>query len=79
MCDLIDLNSPDRKGLISTRLASPLIPIPADTVCNNYNIQTNESNSLIIGKRDSLENNPFDMVLCIKLQNMYKKRMIHLK
>lgn len=58
MCDLIDLNSPDRNGLLSSRLASPLIPAPTDTECSN-----NNSRSLIIRKRESSENNPFDMAL----------------
>ncbi|XP_017756167.1 PREDICTED: protein PF14_0175-like [Eufriesea mexicana] len=73
MCDLIDLNSPDRKSSLSSRLASPLIPIPTDTICNNYNIRTNELNSLMIGKRDSLENNPFDMVLHKTTEYIQKK------
>ncbi|XP_031827554.1 uncharacterized protein LOC116424805 [Nomia melanderi] len=63
MCDLIDLNSPDRKDLLSCRLASPLIPVPIDTANSNYNNRTNNVNSVMTGKRESLENNPFDMVL----------------
>ncbi|XP_076753951.1 uncharacterized protein LOC143425209 [Xylocopa sonorina] len=63
MCDLIDLNSSDTKNLLSSKLASPLIPVPKDTLYNNYNVRSNEPSSLATGKRDSLENNPFDMVL----------------
>ncbi|CAL7951847.1 unnamed protein product [Xylocopa violacea] len=63
MCDLIDLNSSDTKNVLSSKLASPLIPVPTDTRYNNYNVRSNEPSSLAIGKRDSLENNPFDMVL----------------
>ncbi|XP_017792433.1 PREDICTED: uncharacterized protein LOC108574365 [Habropoda laboriosa] len=73
MCDLIDLNSPDRKSLLNARLASPLIPVPTDTVCYNYNTCTNEPNSVITGKRESLENNPFDMVLCKTTEYIQKK------
>ncbi|XP_033310566.1 uncharacterized protein PF11_0213-like [Bombus bifarius] len=73
MCDLIDLDSPDRKGSLSSRLASPLIPAPADIICNNYNTRMNETSSLMIGKRDSLENNPFDMVLHKTTEYIQKK------
>ncbi|KAF3420218.1 hypothetical protein E2986_09863 [Frieseomelitta varia] len=74
MCDLIDLDSPDKDSL-SSRLASPLIPIPTDVTSNNNNtrINTNEPSSLIIGKRDSLENNPFDMVLHKTTEYIQKK------
>ena len=73
MCDLIDLNSPDRKGFLSSRLASPLIPAPTDTTCSNYNKRTNETSSQMLGKRDSLENNPFDMVLHKTTEYIQKK------
>ena len=73
MCDLIDLDSPDRKGSLSSRLASPLIPAPTDIICNNYNTRMNETSSLMIGKRDSLENNPFDMVLHKTTEYIQKK------
>ncbi|XP_043260093.1 uncharacterized protein PF11_0213-like [Colletes gigas] len=73
MCDLIDLNSPVRKGLLSSQLASPLIPVPTDTACNNCNNHINEPNSLVIGKRNSLENNPFDMVLHKTTEYIQKK------
>lgn len=72
MCDLIDLNSPDIKGSLSSRLASPLIPVPTD-ICKNFNTRKNEPNSPIIGKRDSLENNPFDMVLHKTTEYIQKK------
>lgn len=73
MCDLIDLNSPDRKGFLSSRLASPLIPAPTDTACSNYNKRTNEPTSQMLGKRESLENNPFDMVLHKTTEYIQKK------
>ncbi|KOX69978.1 hypothetical protein WN51_04493 [Melipona quadrifasciata] len=75
MCDLIDLDSPDKKDTLSSRLASPLIPVPTDVTSynNNTRINTNESSSLIIGKRDSLENNPFDMVLHKTTEYIQKK------
>ncbi|CAK9798114.1 hypothetical protein ANTPLA_LOCUS1434 [Anthophora plagiata] len=73
MCDLIDLNSPDRKDLLNAKLASPLIPVPTDSLCHNYNSSTNETNSIITGKRDSLENNPFDMVLHKTTEYIQKK------
>ncbi|PBC32132.1 hypothetical protein APICC_05499 [Apis cerana cerana] len=72
MCDLIDLNSPDIKGSLSSKLASPLIPVPTD-ICKNFNTRKNEPNSPIIGKRDSLENNPFDMVLHKTTEYIQKK------
>lgn len=72
MCDLIDLNSPDIKDSLSSRLASPLIPVPTD-ICKNFNTRKNEPNSPIIGKRDSLENNPFDMVLHKTTEYIQKK------
>ena len=75
MCDLIDLDSPDKKDSLSSRLASPLIPVPTDVTSNTNNtrINTNEPSSLIIGKRDSLENNPFDMVLHKTTEYIQKK------
>ena len=73
MCDLIDLNSPDRKGFLSSRLASPLIPAPTDSTCSNYNKRTNEPSSQMLGKRESLENNPFDMVLHKTTEYIQKK------
>ncbi|KAK1128881.1 hypothetical protein K0M31_020019 [Melipona bicolor] len=75
MCDLIDLDSPDKKDTLSSRLASPLIPVPTDVTSynNNTRINTNEPSSLIIGKRDSLENNPFDMVLHKTTEYIQKK------
>ncbi|XP_029041709.1 protein PFC0760c-like [Osmia bicornis bicornis] len=63
MCDLIDLKSPDKKGLLNSRLASPLIPVPTDSAGDNCNNRINDSIPVITSKRDSLENNPFDMVL----------------
>ncbi|XP_017882617.1 uncharacterized protein LOC108626459 isoform X3 [Ceratina calcarata] len=63
MCDLIDLTSPDRNDLLGKKLASPLIPIPTDTGGNNSNLRKDGSSSLITGKRESLDNNPFDNVL----------------
>lgn len=63
MCDLIDLKSPDKKGLLNSRLASPLIPVPTHSAGDNCNNCINDSIPVITGKRDSLENNPFDMVL----------------
>ncbi|XP_053971223.1 homeobox-like protein HDP1 isoform X1 [Hylaeus volcanicus] len=73
MCDLIDLNSPDTKGLLSTQLASPLIPVPKDTAYDNYNDHANETRSLATEKRNSLENNPFDMVLHKTTEYIQKK------
>ncbi|XP_076642717.1 uncharacterized protein LOC143353352 isoform X2 [Halictus rubicundus] len=73
MCDLIDLNSPDRKDFISSRLASPLIPVPTDTTNGNCNNRINNACSLVTGKRDSLENNPFDMVLHKTTEYIQKK------
>ena len=74
MCDLIDLHSPDKKDSLSSRLASPLIPVPTDVTSNNNNtrINTNEP-SFLTGKRDSLENNPFDMVLHKTTEYIQKK------
>ncbi|XP_012134598.2 uncharacterized protein LOC100879028 isoform X1 [Megachile rotundata] len=63
MCDLIDLESPDRKSILNSRLASPLIPAPTDITNNDHNNLIKDPIPLIPGKRDSLENNPFDMVL----------------
>ncbi|XP_015432149.1 PREDICTED: uncharacterized protein LOC107188384 [Dufourea novaeangliae] len=73
MCDLIDLNSPDKKGLLTCRLASPLIPVPTDTTGSNYNNRITDTSSLVSGKRDSLENNPFDMVLHKTTEYIQKK------
>ncbi|XP_078051202.1 uncharacterized protein LOC144477362 isoform X2 [Augochlora pura] len=72
-CDLIDLNSPDRKGFKSCRLASPLIPVPKDAADNNCNSHVNKTSSLVTAKRDSLENNPFDMVLHKTTEYIQKK------
>ncbi|XP_076162460.1 uncharacterized protein LOC143144197 isoform X3 [Ptiloglossa arizonensis] len=73
MCDLIDLNSPDRKGLLSSQLASPLIPVPTDMACSNCNNHINDPSSLVTGKRSSFENNPFDMVLHKTTEYIQKK------
>ncbi|XP_076278330.1 uncharacterized protein LOC143208122 [Lasioglossum baleicum] len=73
MCDLIDLNSPDRRDFISCRLASPLIPIPTDTKNGNCNNCVNNGSSQVTGKRESLENNPFDMVLHKTTEYIQKK------
>lgn len=56
MSDLIDLNSPDVKRLINSKLSSPLIPVPR-------NIESNEQTSSLMEKRESLGSNPFDSVL----------------
>lgn len=61
MCDLIDLNSPDPRKLLSSKLASPLIPGPATPV-NNETQKERNIGFVCHGKRSSLENNPFDKV-----------------
>lgn len=67
MCDLIDLNSPKVKGLVNSKLASPLIPVPK-------NVESNEQlNSLATEKRESLDNNPFDSVLHETTEYIRKK------
>ncbi|XP_033331345.2 uncharacterized protein LOC117223252 [Megalopta genalis] len=72
-CDLIDLNSPDRKGFRGCRLASPLIPVPTDAAESNCNSHVDKTSSLVTVKRDSLENNPFDMVLHKTTEYIQKK------
>lgn len=66
MCDLIDLNSPDLKGLRDPmKLASPLIPAPE-------NVES--KNSLETEKRENLVgNNPFDKVLNETAEYISKK------
>lgn len=67
MCDLIDLNSPDVKGLINSKLSSPLIPVPG-------NIESNEqASSLVTEKRECLGSNPFDNVLHETAEYVRKK------
>ncbi|XP_032667575.1 dentin sialophosphoprotein-like isoform X2 [Odontomachus brunneus] len=67
MCDLIDLNSPDVKGLINSKLSSPLIPVPG-------NIESDEqASSSITEKCESLGSNPFDNVLHETAEYVKKK------
>ncbi|XP_076249450.1 uncharacterized protein LOC143188853 [Calliopsis andreniformis] len=73
MCDLIDFNSPDTKGFLSSRLASPLIPVPTDSTCGNSYNRLNKPSSQTLQPRDSLENNPFDMVLHKTTEYIQKK------
>lgn len=66
MCDLIDLNSPDLKGLLDpTKLASPLIPAP-QTVESNNSLETEKRENLV-------GNNPFDKVLNETAEYISKK------
>ncbi|XP_046818448.1 protein PF14_0175-like isoform X1 [Vespa crabro] len=62
MCDLIDLDNSTGTSL-NTKLASPLIPVPSSIEQRNLNICCDRNNTLIIEKRESLGNNPFDMLL----------------
>ncbi|XP_047352764.1 rho GTPase-activating protein gacU-like isoform X3 [Vespa velutina] len=62
MCDLIDLDNSTGTSL-NTKLASPLIPVPSNIEQRNLNICCDRNNTLIIEKRESLGNNPFDMLL----------------
>jgi len=65
MCDLIDLNSPDVKGLLDVaKLASPLIPVPKTA-------EANEINSLATEKCEN--SNPFDRVLNETTEYISKK------
>lgn len=73
MCDLIDLNSPDTRGLLNSKLASPLIPVPKGTAGNTYNNCLDQPNSQILEPRNSLENNPFDMMLHKTTEYIQKK------
>lgn len=67
MCDLIDLNSPDVKGLINSKLSAPLIPVPG-------NIESDEqASSLVTEKCESLGSNPFDNVLHETAEYVRKK------
>ncbi|EFN82286.1 hypothetical protein EAI_09260 [Harpegnathos saltator] len=67
MCDLIDLNSPNVKDLMNSKLASPLIPVPRHVEPNQ------QANSLVTEKRESLGNNPFDSVLHETTEYIKKK------
>ncbi|KAF7399281.1 hypothetical protein HZH68_007873 [Vespula germanica] len=62
MCDLIDLDNSTGTSL-NTKLASPLIPVPSNIEQRNLNVCCDRNNTLIIEKRESLGNNPFDMLL----------------
>jgi hypothetical protein len=67
MCDLIDLNSPDVKGLLdAAKLASPLIPVPKTAGAN-------EANSLTTEKCENANSNPFDRVLNETTEYISKK------
>jgi len=67
MCDLIDLNSPDVKGLLdAAKLASPLIPVPKTA-------EANEANSLTAEKCENANSNPFDRVLNETTEYISKK------
>lgn len=68
MSDLIDLNSPGVKGLINSKLSSPLIPVPKNT-------ETNEQPcSSVTEKREGLlGSNPFDSVLHETAEYVRKK------
>lgn len=66
MCDLIDLNSPN-KGLVNLKLASPLIPVPKNVGFNE------QINSLVVEKGESLGSNPFDTVLHETTEYIKKK------
>ncbi|KAG7212055.1 hypothetical protein KM043_012411 [Ampulex compressa] len=63
MCDLIDLKSPDTKGLLGSKLASPLIPVPMNNGPSECSTSSNDMDGLLLETRDSINNNPFDMVL----------------
>ncbi|XP_012233947.1 serine-rich adhesin for platelets-like [Linepithema humile] len=68
MCDLIDLNSPDVRGVSdSAKLASPLIPVPKNDECSS------ESSSSATEKHENLGNNPFDTVLHETAEYISKK------
>ncbi|XP_011350072.2 uncharacterized protein LOC105286669 [Ooceraea biroi] len=69
MCDLIDLNSPDVKGLPdAAKLASPLIPVPKTTEATG-----GEANPSASEKRESVGSNPFDRVLHETTEYISKK------
>lgn len=65
MGDLIDLNSPDAKTATGPKLASPLIPAPVKSSHNEAidSHSTIVTSDLNFGKRNSLDNNPFDSAL----------------
>lgn len=67
MCDLIDLNSPNMKGLVNLKLASPLIPMPKNVECKKQTV------SLVTEKRESLGSNPFDSLLQETTEYIKKK------
>ncbi|XP_046478240.1 uncharacterized protein PF3D7_1120600 [Neodiprion pinetum] len=73
MCDLIDLNSPDPRNSVCSRLPSPLIPGPTIVADNNDNKKLNIVEFVRHGKRSSLENNPFDKVYKETADYMAKK------
>lgn len=70
MCDLIDFNSPDVKGLLEAgKLASPLIPVPKTSEVKD----DAEANPLVAEKRENVDSNPFDRVLHETTEYISKK------
>lgn len=69
MCDLIDLNSPDVRGVLEpAKLASPLIPAPKGVEGDN-----GTGSELATEKREGEGNNPFDRVLNETAEYVSKK------
>ncbi|KYM93823.1 hypothetical protein ALC62_15524 [Cyphomyrmex costatus] len=69
MCDLIDLNSPDVRGMLEpAKLASPLIPVPKSVECND-GVGLESATE----KREGDGNNPFDRVLHETAEYVSKK------